>query len=75
MNCFQELNKRIDELSKTIPEKCTRCSRFGHNSTECKTPFCNKCKSMGHFTANCRSNRGKTEPNRQNKDIIKTVMI
>jgi len=70
MDCFQELNKRIDELSKSVPVKCTRCSRYGHNSSDCKTPFCNKCQTMGHYTNNCRTHNNsnsKTDHSQQSR--------
>lgn len=70
MNCFQDLNKKIDDFSKSIPDKCTKCSRFGHSQDKCNTPYCSHCKKFGHWTKNHRDNYQSNRQNRyQNQDL------
>lgn len=69
MDCFQELNKRIDELSKSVSVTCTRCSRYGHNSSDCKI--------MGHYTNNCRTHNNsnsKTDHSQQSRKRTPVVI-
>lgn len=67
MEGLQELKKKIDEVAKAMPIQCTRCTRYGHNYTECKVPKCSKCKKMGHVAKNCRSNQNRNKTDQSNE--------
>ena len=72
MNCFQELGKRMDEINKSIPVKCSKCSRLGHNSSECRTPTCMKCKKLGHYARNCRTKSDESKQNQNDSENLNT---
>ena len=72
MSCFEELGKKIDEFSKVIPGKCSRCLRIGHTSSECRTPICLKCNKVGHYTKNCRAKTNESRQSQSDSEDLNT---